>query len=109
MISWPCFGPREGALDLRCEIVRHALAARRTAVVLRWVVLIVVAVLLVLQITGDLWQLPWSAWIDRHRALVSFMNMTLTLFAAAHQWYVERRLEESEDALFALLDRMPAR
>jgi hypothetical protein len=91
-----------GAMDLRCDMVRGALDARRKAALVRRAALLAIATLLALQITGDLWQLPWSAWVAQHRALVSFVNITLTLLTAAHQWCVERRLEESEDALLAL-------
>jgi len=99
----PFSGP--GAIDLRCEMVRSALDARRKAVLIRRASLLAIATLLALQLTGELWQLPWSAWVAQHRAFILFVNIVLTLFTAAHQWCVERRLEESENELLTLLDR----
>jgi len=93
-----------GAIDLRCDMARHALRARRAAVLVRRVAILLVVTLLALQITGLLWQLPWSAWVAEHRALLSLVSITLTLFTAAHQWCAQRRLEESEDALLDFVE-----
>jgi hypothetical protein len=98
------FFAAHGALDLRCDMVRHALHARRDAVLIRRMAILLVVTLLALQVTGLLWQLPWSAWVAEHRALLSLVSITLTLFTAAHQWCAQRRLEESEDALLDLVE-----
>jgi hypothetical protein len=87
------FFAAHGALDLRCDLVRHALHARRTAVLIRRTAILLVVTLLALQITGAVWQLPWSAWVADHRALLSVVNIALTLFTAAHEWCVLRRLD----------------
>ena len=93
-----------GALDLRCDMVRHALDVRRTAVLIRRTAICLVVSLLALQVTGLLWQLPWSAWVAEHRSLLSLASIALTLFTAAHQWCAQRRLEDSEDALLDLVE-----
>jgi hypothetical protein len=93
------FFAAHGALDLRCDMVRHAISARRVAVLVRRLAIALVVALLALQVTGAVWQLPWSPWVADHRALLSLVNIALTLFTAAHEWCVGRRLEESEDAL----------
>src|SRR4029450_4784719 len=103
-MQWANSPSLPGAIALRCDLVRSAEFTRRRAVLTGRIAIALVAALLILQITGMVWQMPWTAWMAEHRALLALVNILLTCFTAAYEWCAQRRLEDSEDALLAFVE-----